>query len=91
MFEHPTAAEMSEFLSSQLLVVMEHNAQEVAVVSTVPEQLSLRLVLSVNLMHVPVATPLAFMTNMPKKKASRTHISERCRWKERLICKRLQV
>ena len=39
MFEHPTAAEMSEFLSSQLLVVMEHNTQEVAVVSTVPEQL----------------------------------------------------
>ena len=39
MFEHPTAAEVSEFLSSQLLVVMEHNAQEVAVVSTVPEQL----------------------------------------------------
>ena len=39
MFEHPTAAEVSEFLSSQLLVVMEHNAQEVAIVSTVPEQL----------------------------------------------------
>ena len=39
MFEHPTAAEMSEFISSQLLVVMEHNTQELAVVSTVPEQL----------------------------------------------------
>ena len=39
MFEHPTAAEMSEFLSSQLLVVIEQNAQEVAVVSTMQEQL----------------------------------------------------
>jgi hypothetical protein len=39
VFEHPTAAEVSEFLSSQLLVVREHNTQEVAVVSTVPEQL----------------------------------------------------
>mgnify|MGYP005726538685 CR=1 FL=1 len=34
VFEHPTAAEMSEYLCSELLVALEHNAPEAEVVST---------------------------------------------------------
>ena len=34
VFEHPTAAEISEYLCSELMVALEHNAPEAEVVST---------------------------------------------------------
>ena len=63
MFEHPTVAEVSEFMSSQLLLATEQNAQEVAVVSTVPEQLVGACQLRVGL--VGMACKLAGGKNAP--------------------------